>query len=394
MTPALPPRLRLAVLLAAALAVATVPALSQPAAPPPGKALASVLQPFVDNHTLAGAVVLVADKDRILDLEAVGYADIAANTLMGTNAIFWIASQSKPITAAALMMLVDEGKVKLDDPVEKYLPELKGLWLAVERDKEHVLLKKPKHAVTVREILSHTSGMPFSSLMEQPTLDHLTLRDAVRSYAMSPLLFEPGTKYQYSNAGINTAGRIIEVVSGMPYETFLEKRLFDPLGMKDTTFWPTEAQLKRLAKSYRPSAKKDGLEVTTIGQLQYPLGDRKRQPMPAGGLFSTATDVAQFCQMVLNRGVFKGKRLLSEAAVAEMTSKQTGAGLPGYGLGWSTGGGSFGHGGAFATNMSIDARRGLITVFMVQHAGFPGDGRNSHGAFQKAALERFGSPRQ
>ena len=136
--------------------------------------------------------------------------------------------------------------------------------------------------------------------------------------------FEPDSKYQYSNAGINTAGRIIEVVSGMPYEEFLDKRLFGPLGMKDTTFWPNEEQLQRLAKSYKPNADKTGLEEITIGQLKYPLSDRKRQPMPAGGLFSTAADVGRFCQMVLNGGVFDGKRYLSEAAVKQMTSKQTG----------------------------------------------------------------------
>src|SRR5262245_22162734 len=155
---------------------------------------------------------------------------------MKTDNVFWIASMSKPITAVGLMMLVDEGKVKLDDPVEKYLPEFKDQWLAAEQDKDHVLLKKPKHPITVRNILSHTSGMPFKSAMEEPTLDGLALRDAVRSYVLTPLQTEPDTKYQYSNAGINTAGRIIEVVGGMPYEDFMQKRLFDPLGMKDTMF--------------------------------------------------------------------------------------------------------------------------------------------------------------
>ena len=125
--------------------------------------MAAVLQPFVDSHTLAGAVMLVADKNKVLDVEAVGYADIAAKKPMQTDCLFWIASQSKPITATALMMLVDEGKVKLDDPVEKYLPEFKGQMVVAERDKEHVLLRKPKHPITVRNVLSHTSGLPFES---------------------------------------------------------------------------------------------------------------------------------------------------------------------------------------------------------------------------------------
>lgn len=383
-------RVQLVVILLVTTAAAPLRVLAEDA-PANSNRIAAALRPFVESHSLAGAVTLVADKNKVLSLEAVGFADVAAKKPMQTNAMFWIASQSKPITAAALMILVDEGKVSIDDPVTKFLPEFRDQWLAVEQDAEHVLLKKPKQVMTVRHILSHTSGMPFKSALEQPTLDLLPLRDAVRSYAMTPLQTEPGTKYQYSNAGINTAGRIIEVVSGMPYEDFLDQRLFEPLGMRDTTFWPTEAQLTRLAKPYKPNADKNGLEETTISQLKYPLHDRTRQPMPGGGLFSTASDVAKFCQMVLNGGAFEGKRVLSETAVKTMTSKQTGDALKdGYGLGFSTGAGSFGHGGALSTNMTIDADRGLITVFLVQHAGFPGDGGKSHGTFKKAAEELFG----
>src|SRR6516165_915777 len=139
--------------------------------PPAARGLAAALQPFVDSKSLAGAVTVVADKDKILSHEAVGFSDIAAMILMPLNALFWIASQSKPITAAALMILVDEGKVSLDDPVEKYLPEFKGQqWVIAEEDKDHRVLRRPKHAVTVREVLSHTSGMPFASAMERPTL--------------------------------------------------------------------------------------------------------------------------------------------------------------------------------------------------------------------------------
>lgn len=364
---------------------------ASPAQDPPPKGIGAALQPFVDRHELAGAVVLVADKDAVLGLDAVGSADIAADRPMRPDSVFWIASQSKPITAAALMMLVDNGKVKLDDPVARYLPEFRESWLAVERDQDHVLLKRPGHPITVREVLSHTSGLPFKSALEEPTLDGLPLSVGAGSYAMTPLQFEPGTKYQYSNAGINTAGRIIEVASGMPYESFLDARLFGPLGMKDTTFWPSGDQLARLATSYRPGKDKVGLEGIKIDQLSYPLDDRRRRPMPAGGLFSTASDLARFCQMVLRGGELGGRRYLSESAVKEMTTRQTAEGIKeSYGLGWSTGGGHFGHGGAFATNMDIDANRGLITIYLVQHAGFPGEGGKAHGEFRKAAEERFG----
>jgi len=371
------------------IGISTLPFQDPPAETP--KTPAAALQPYIDRHVLAGAVTLVATKDKILSHEAVGFMDVKAQTPMRPDALFWIASQSKPITAAAVMMLVDEGKLALDDPVEKYLPEFKGLMVVSEQDPDHVLLKKPVHPITVRNVLSHTSGMRFSSPMEQPTLDGLTLKDAVRSYALLPLQHEPDSKYQYSNAGINTAARILEVLSGMKYEDFMQKRLFDPLGMKDTTFWPNDEQVARLARSYKPNAAKDGLDETTVGQLTYPLTDRRRQPMPAGGLFSTAVDVARFCQMILNGGELDGHRYLSEAAVKQMTTKQTAEALKdGYGLGWSTGGGNFGHGGAFATNMNIDSGRGLITVYMVQHNGFPGDGGKAQGAFRRAAEKLFG----
>ena len=136
---------------------------------------APLLQPFVDKHELAGAVALVADKDKVLSVEAVGFADIAAGKALKPDAMFWIASQSKGITAAAVMMLVDEKKIALDDPVEKYLPEFRGQMVVAEKDGDHVLLKKPVHPITVREVLSHMSGMPFQSAIETPTLDSLTV---------------------------------------------------------------------------------------------------------------------------------------------------------------------------------------------------------------------------
>ena len=353
--------------------------------------IAAVLQPYVDRHALAGAVTLVASRTEVLAQDAVGWADIAAQKSMQPDTVFWVASQTKPITATALMMLVDEGRVATEDPVEKYLPEFKGQMVIAEQDADHVLLRKPGHPPTVREVLSHTSGLPFSSPMEQPTLDVLPLGSAVRSYALLPLQTEPGSKYAYSNAGINTAGRILEVVSGMPYEKFLQTRLFRPLGMKDTTFWPNAKQTQRLAKSYKPDAGKSGLEETPITQLQAPFANRRRGPIPGGGLFSTAPDLGRFCQMILNGGVLNGKRYLSEAGVKQMSSKQTGSKVADeYGFGWGVNADGFGHGGAYSTNMVINLRRGLVLVWMVQHAGFPLDGDKSQAAFKQAAEEQLG----
>lgn len=352
----------------------------------------ALLRPFVEKHELAGAVGLVAGKDGDLSVVTVGFADIENGKAMAEDSLFWIASQSKPITATAFMMLVDEGRVALDDPVENYLPEFKGQMVIAEKDEDHVLLKKPDHPVTIREVLSHVSGLPFRSAMEEPTLDALPLALAVRSYAMTPLQTEPGTHYQYSNAGINTAARVLEVVSGMKYEDFLQQRLFDPLGMTDTTFWPTEEQVARLAKSYRPNKDRSDLEEFGLGQLRSPLTDRtKRFPMPAGGLFSTAKDTAQFCRMMLNGGELNGKRYISEESFAELTTKQTPESIKnGYGLGYAIGGDSFGHGGAHATKMDIFPSSGVAVIWMVQHGGFPGDGKNAYGVFRDWALKRFG----
>jgi CubicO group peptidase (beta-lactamase class C family) len=352
--------------------------------------VATALQPFVDKHELAGAVALVADKDKVLSVEAVGFADIAGKRPMKEDAIFWIASQTKPMTAVAVMMLVDEKKLALDDAVEKYLPEFRGQMVVAEKDGDHVLLRKPAHPITIREVLSHVSGMPYKSAAEEPTLDGLPLAAAVRTYAMTPLQTEPGTHYQYSNAGINTAARVLEVVSGMTYEDFMQRRLFAPLGMKDTTFWPSEEQLPRVARSYRPDAAKTGLQEFPIVQLIYPLSDRTRRfPMPAGGLFSTAQDTARFCQMLLHDGELDGKRYLSAESVSELSKRQTPMTVKeNYGLGFSINGDAFGHGGAHATNMEIHPSKGLVTVWMVQHGGFPGEGGKAQGVFKNGALER------
>ncbi|MDB5336042.1 MAG: estB 3 [Planctomycetaceae bacterium] len=353
--------------------------------------LTAAVQPFVEREELAGAVMLVADREKVLAVEVAGSADVAGKKPMQADSIFWIASQSKPITAAALMILVDEGKVNLNDPVDKYLPEFRGQMFVAEKDDNHKLLRKPTHVPTIRNLLSHTSGMPFKSAIEEPTLDALPLSVRVRTYAMTPLDFDPDTKYQYSNAGINTAARVIEVVTNTPFEKFLDERLVKPLGMKDTTFSPSAEQVARIAKSYKPGKGNVGLEETTIGQLHYPLTDHaERFPMPAGGLFSTAHDVAHFYQMLLNGGQFAGKRILSEAAVKELTTRQTPPGVKeSYGLGFSVSSDSFGHGGAFSTNSTADTKRGLIFVWLVQHAGFPGEGGKSQDAFRKTANEAF-----
>jgi len=352
---------------------------AQAAAEPPD-AIHSALQPLIDNHTVAGAVTLVATRDRILYKQAAGYRDLAAKAAMPVNAMFWIASTSKPMTVTAFMVLVDEGKISVDDPVEKFLPEFHGQMVKAAIDgKPQVAagsqappqLVAASHPILIREILSHTSGLPFKSSAQPGALDTLPLKDAVHSFAAEPLIFQPGTSYSYSNEGINTAARIIEVVSGMPYEQFMQQRLFDPLGMTDTTFWPDDEQIARLAETYKLDPTTKDLMRVPVSQLTYPLNDRQhRFPMPAGGLFSTAVDVSKFCQMILNGGTLNGKRYISPASLHAMTSVENGGlGKLNYGFGWSISKNGFGHGGANKNAMDIDTTTGRIFIFMVQQDG-------------------------
>ncbi|MGB6745585.1 MAG: family 20 glycosylhydrolase [Terracidiphilus sp.] len=336
------------------------------------------LQALVEDHTIAGAVTLVADKDGVRYVQPVGFRDLAAQAPMAANDLFWIASVSKPLTVTAFMMLVDEGKINIDDPVEKYLPEFKGQKVCIQQPapvpppSAHPCATEPaSHPILIREILSHTSGLPFHSAAQPGALDSLSVKDSVHSFAREPLLFQPGTKYSYSNEGIDTAARIIEVVSGMPYEQFLQQKLFDPLGMTDTTFWPTQAQIARLATSYKLDKSANSLQAMQIDQLTYPLDDHAhRFPMPAGGLFSTAADLARFCQMILNGGELDGKRYISRESLRRMTSTENG-GLGGtdYGFGWAVSADGFGHGGAYKNTINIDTSTGRILVFMVQQNG-------------------------
>ncbi len=353
--------------------------------------LVQKLQEAVEKKVLPGAVVLVGQNDKVLHLEAVGYSDLATRKPMRVDDLFWIASMTKPITAAAFLMLVDEGLVKLDDPVERYIPEFQALKVV---GADGVLIP-PNEPVRVRHVLSHTGGLRFLNTKDRQKIDSVPLRTSIEHNLLEPLLHQPGTTYLYSNEGTDTAGRIIEIVSGMPYEKFLQDRLLGPLGMKDTTFRPSSAQLGRLVKSYKTNSETKQLEEITIPYLTYPLDLAERYPAPGGGLFSTAADVVRFCQMLANGGTLGGKRYLSQEMVRQMTTKQTGDGVgEKYGFCLKTeADGVFGHGGAFQTSMTVD--HGVIRVFLVQHTGkwAEGDpGSDFNAAVRALALDRKPSP--
>lgn len=348
-------------------------------------------QSFVDQGEISGAVMLVATKDKILHLSAVGQSDLASGRKLETGDLFWIASMTKPITAVGVAMLVDDGKLSFDDPVEKFLPEFRNLWLAQEQSADRRVLVKPVRLVTLRDLLTHTGGLGEYGV----TGPHWTLAEMTRSLTREPLRFAPGSRWGYSTAGLDALGRVVEVASGMPFAEFLQKRLFDPLGMKHTTFWLTPEQKKRLATSYRLNAQTGKLEETLISYMYGgDITDAARPALGGAGLFSTAEDVAKFYQMMLNGGAAGGPRVLKPETVAEMTRKQTGnlrarPGMP-WGLGFcvvedpkqmeanaTLSPGSFGHGGAFGTHSWADPTRGLVYVFMIQRDRIPNNPDNS-----------------
>lgn len=361
------------------------------------------MQKLVDEHKIAGSVTLVARKGQIVSLQSAGFANLEKQTPMREDALFWIASMTKPMTALAVMMLQDEGKLSITDPVAKHLPEFSGQMLVSDKSADHTVLIKPKRAITIKDLLTHTSGVVSKSPLETDALDKLSLREAVLTYALSPLQFEPGSKWSYCNPGITTLGRIVEVVSGMPYATFMDKRIFKPLGMKDTTFWPNGAQLKRLATAYKNTADDNSLEPVTITYLSEPYSNRKRMALPAGGVFSTAGDLVKLYSMLLAGGDVNGKRYISQESLKEMTTIQTGDlkcsftdGM-GMGLGFHivrepTGvtamlsPGTYGHGGAYGTQAWIDPKQEMIYIMLIQRAGLKnGDQSEMRQVFQETA---------
>ncbi len=364
---------------------------AQPEQPPVIAGIHERMQQCVADREVAGAVTLVATPERIVHLGATGQADIDAGKTMAPDAIFWIASMTKPVLAALLLMLQDEGKLDVEDPVEKYLPEFKKLET-----------KDGKSArVTIRHLLTHTSGLGEISAEEARSIRDLA--GVIPLYVSKPVAFEPGTKWVYCQSSINTGARIVEVLSGMPLDQFAEKRLFAPLGMKDTTFYLSAAQLPRLARSYRRT-EKGTLEATEITFLNgHSPTSRDRFPAANGGLFSTALDYVRFCQLLLNDGEYAGKRYLKAETVKQMTTIQTGDLKTGFtpGNGWGLGccvvrepqgitamlsPGSYGHGGAYGTQAWIDPEKKRIYLLMVQRANFANsDASEVRRAFQEAA---------
>src|SRR6266487_6856695 len=362
--------------------------------------IGAAMQEMIAKNEISGAVTVVVTKVKTVQLETNGLADVATKRPMTPDTLFWIASMTKPVTGVAILMLQDEGKLNVADPVAKYLPEFAGL---------KTPSGKPAN-LTISQILTHTSGLGEAD--GTAARQAKTLADLVPIWLAAPMQYEPGEKWKYTQSGINAAARIVEVVSGMTFDVFLQKRLFDPLGMTNTTFYPTAEQRARLATAYAKN-KDTGLLEPVPPRADF--GQPDRPPQGNGGLYSTATDYGRFCQMLLNGGTLEGHRYLGAAAMKFLTTPQTGD-LPtgffqnntfgnhgtNYGWGIATcilrsphGGvaamlspGTFGHGGAWGTQAWIDPVKGVAYVLMVQRSNFPNsDASVVRQNFQQAAAK-------
>jgi CubicO group peptidase (beta-lactamase class C family) len=364
---------------------------------------------MIAKQEIAGAVTVVVDQKKMLHLDSGGYADVAAKRPIAPDSVFWIASMSKPVTGVAVLMLHDQGKLNVNDPVAKYVPEFANL---------KTPSGKPAN-LTIAQILTHTSGLGEAT--PEQTRAARTLADLVPAWLGAKMQFEPGTQWKYCQSGINLACRIVEVVSGQTFDAFLQQRLFDPLGMKDTTFYPRPEHKARAALGYSKN-KDTGALTPAPARVEYD-GSRDRPPQGNGGLYSTPLDYARFAQLLLNRGTLDGKRYFSEAAYKILTTPQTPAGMPtgffqneaqgkrGTNYGWSMGtcllltphegvpamlsAGSFGHGGAWGTQAWVDPVKGVAYLLFVQRANFPNsDASDVRRAFQQAAADALSKQKQ
>lgn len=339
-----------------------------------------------EAQAVAGTVTMVMRNGVLAHLEATGYADLEAKKPMRTDTIFQIMSMTKQFTGAAVMMLVEEGKIRLNDPVERHLPEFRGQWMVVQEKDGTRTLRQPKRPITIRDLMTHTSGMGPAAPGVGDILEKMnrTLAEACLVYSQQPLEFEPGSRWMYSNTGLATLGRIVEVAGGMPYEKFLETRIFQPLGMVDTHVFLPADKHGRLAALYvheKGRLVKAGDNVLGGDALKFRTG--AKYSGPEYSIYSTAWDLAQWYQMMLNKGTMNGHRLLAPSSVEVMTRVHTGD-LPaghdpgvGFGLTWAvvkepigtlTGHsiGTFDHGGAFGTYGWVDPVKKMVGVFLVQ----------------------------
>jgi CubicO group peptidase (beta-lactamase class C family) len=381
----------------------------------------------IEQKDVSGAVTLVARRGKLVHFEAQGLADIDGRKPMMKDSIFRLASMSKPITAVAVLMMMEEGKIRLTDRVSAFIPEFKNMKVAVAKGTDKPVqmpafgrggppaatpefdLVPAAREITVHDLLTHTSGLMSGGVSgaEQARLVPRGPNDTLATYipklAQTPLDFQPGTLWRYSGLyGLDVLARIIEIVSGQPYDQFLQQRVFTPLGMKDTGFAPTTERMARVATVYQRT--REGTLAPAPNANQLISGTYFSA---SGGLMSTAEDYLQFCQMLVNGGTMNGKRYLGPKTVELMSSNHTGDmvngqfGRPAHGMGFGLGvqivldpvaadlrvsPGTFGWAGAYGTNQNMDPKEKLVSIIMMQGASGPLQ-RDFENAVQQAIVE-------
>lgn len=363
--------------------------------------IAQMIDRHIAKGEMAGAAVIVARKGKIVYQTSQGVMDLETKKPVTAETMWRVASMTKPVTSVALMMMIEEGKVHLNDPVSRYIPEFKNLKVAVPDPNASVSVPPtqggrgaappkftttaPKREVTIKDLLTHVSGLA-SGTMSNSSVTPIArkqgekLADYIPRLGQTTLEFQPGTQWMYSaQAGHDTLGRIVEIASGMPLNEFFQKRIFDPLGMKDISFWPSEAQWTRVASVYN-------LQQGKLNKNNNPNGMSSQiYFMGSGGLISTPSDYIPFGMMLANNGVWNGKQVLGKKTIEMMSTAHVPDTLPGrtpgegYGLGVRVvtdhaklgtmlSNGTFGWSGVYGTHFFVDPVEGVVGVFMCQTA--------------------------
>lgn len=336
------------------------------------------LQPVVDAGILPGAISVLYSGG-VQETCCIGYADVEAKRPIRTDNVFMQCSQTKGFCGVTMAKLIEEGKVSLDDPVSKYLPEFGTLWIQETLTDSTIVLKKAHNVLTIRMVLNHTGGFPFECSAKRNDVrgggwsGGGPLRQIASVAAASPILFEPGTRDQYSNTGIDIAAAVIEVVTGMKWEQYLKQTVLDPLGMESTWFWPTDRQLRTQIEMYEVYEDAPARHMTENPWQQRPYNDSHVFASAGAGLWTTVDDQLKFYKMLMNLGVGdNGVRILEEETVKSILAVSTRPeGMEGYSLGllapahdnedaW------FGHGGAFGTSCMVNWHKKQLRLWVVQ----------------------------
>jgi len=358
----------------------------------------NILHKFVDDRMLPGTFARIIKEGKIIYNDKYGFTDVKNKKPVREKSIYRIFSMTKPVTAAAIMTLYDQGKLNLDDEISKYIPEFSKTSVFKKIDGKDSI-EPQKNQITIRHLLTHTSGIPYGwqwsytdSIynIRQHMKQDWTLEEMINDIAAIPLKFQPGTKYDYG-LGIDVAGYIVEVVSGKKLDTYLRSTIFEPLKMDDTDFYVPTEKRERLAKLYTLN------ENNKIIEIEDPilLGQEKPPKLILGGagLFSTLDDYEKFCRMILNKGSLDGKRILSEKATEMIITNQLPQGVkPYYGIAHGLSGivmlddGEYSWGGAADTDFWINPSKDLIIICFTQLYGFE---TNYSNEFKKKVEESF-----